>query len=195
MNASGSGVTGKWQVDRSRVQGTVKPFPIRASSCPSLWSLLVIRHPHHSHRENSQEQKSKLNSSVMNLHTRVGDISPCSKGNSQSYRSKIGLPGWLSGKECACQCRKLRRWGFDPWIRKIPWRSKWEPSPIFLPGKSHGQKSQEGYSPWGLKESDNTEWLNTSGIQVKLLQKMYHYSLSLSMAFKTPCKVLPLNLE
>ena len=39
----------------------------------------------------------------------------------------------------------------DPWIRK------WQPAPVFLPGKSHGQRSQEGYSPWGLKESDMTE--------------------------------------
>ena len=39
--------------------------------------------------------------------------------------------------------------GFDPWIRKIPWRRKWQPTPIFLPGKSHGQRSLVGYSPWG----------------------------------------------
>ena len=39
---------------------------------------------------------------------------------------------------------------FDPWVRKIPWRRKWQPTP-FLPGKSHGQRSLAGYSPWGLK--------------------------------------------
>ena len=44
----------------------------------------------------------------------------------------VGLPGWLSGKESACQCR---RHGFDPWVRKIPWRRKWQPIPVFLPGK------------------------------------------------------------
>ena len=55
-----------------------------------------------------------------------------------------GLPRWLSGKESACQCRKLR---FHPWVRKIPWRRKWLPTPLFLPGKSHGQRSLEGYSP------------------------------------------------
>ena len=43
-----------------------------------------------------------------------------------------------------------------------PWRKKWQPIPVFLPGKSHGQKSQVGYSPWGLKESDMTEWLNNT---------------------------------
>ena len=58
------------------------------------------------------------------------------------------LPRWLSGKEFACQCR---RHGSDPWVRKIPWRRKWQPAPVFLTGKSHGQRSLKGYSPWGNK--------------------------------------------
>ena len=52
-----------------------------------------------------------------------------------------------------------RRPGFDPCVRKLPWRRKWQPTPVFLPGKSHGQRSLMGYSPWGCKESDTTEWL------------------------------------
>ena len=75
------------------------------------------------------------------------------------YIILIGLPRWLSGKESACQCRSHRRRGFDPWVRKIPWKRKWWPTPVFLPGKSRGQLSLMGYSPWGLKESDMTEWL------------------------------------
>ena len=55
---------------------------------------------------------------------------------------------WLSGKESACQCRRCR---FDPWIGRIPWRKKWQPTPVFLPGKSQGQRRLAGYSPWGLK--------------------------------------------
>ena len=47
--------------------------------------------------------------------------------------------------------------GFDPWVGKIPWRRKWLPTPVFLLGKSHGQRSLVGYSPWGRKESDMTE--------------------------------------
>ena len=58
------------------------------------------------------------------------------------------LPYWLSGKEPACRCR---RHGFDPCIGKIPWRRKWQPTPAFLPGESHGQRSLVGYSPWGRK--------------------------------------------
>ena len=62
------------------------------------------------------------------------------------------------GKESACQCR---RHGFDPWSRKISWRRKWQPTPVFLPGKFHGQGSLAGYSLWGHKESDMTEHTRT----------------------------------
>ena len=55
-----------------------------------------------------------------------------------------GLPRWLSGKEPACQCRRHRRCGFDPWVGKIPWRRNWQPVPVFLPGKFHGQRSPAG---------------------------------------------------
>ena len=47
--------------------------------------------------------------------------------------------------------------GFDPWVGKIPWRRKWQPTPVFLLGESHGQRSLAGYSPRGCKESDRTE--------------------------------------
>ena len=50
-------------------------------------------------------------------------------------------------------------YGFDPWVGKIPWRRKWQPTPVFLPGKPHGQRSLVGYSPWGHKVSDMTEVL------------------------------------
>ena len=61
------------------------------------------------------------------------------------------------GKESTCQCRRHRRPRFHPWIRKIPWRRKWQPTPVFLPGKSQGQRSLVGYSPGGCKELDTTE--------------------------------------
>jgi len=51
----------------------------------------------------------------------------------------------------------MHRSRFDLWVRKIPWRRVWQPTPVFLPGKSHGQRSPEGYSPQGCKESDMTE--------------------------------------
>ena len=54
------------------------------------------------------------------------------------------------------QCRRPR---FNPWVGRIPWRRKWQPTPVFLPGKSQGQRSLTGYSPWGHKELDTPEQL------------------------------------
>ena len=61
----------------------------------------------------------------------------------------FGLRRRCSGKDYSCQCRRLKRLGFNPWVRKIPWRRKWQPTPVSLPGKSHAQKSLAGHSPWG----------------------------------------------
>ena len=69
-----------------------------------------------------------------------------------------GLPRWLSGKESAWQFRRCR---LNPWFRKIPWRRKWQPTPVCLPGKSHGWRRLVGYSPWGHKESDMTAHTHT----------------------------------
>ena len=55
----------------------------------------------------------------------------------ETHMRYIGLPLWLSGEESTCQCRRC---GFDPWVGKIPWRRKWQPSPVFKPGESHGQR-------------------------------------------------------
>ena len=55
------------------------------------------------------------------------------------------------------QCRRCKSCGFDPWVKKMPWRRAWQPTPVSLPGEFQGQRSLAGYSPWGLKESDTTE--------------------------------------
>ena len=68
-----------------------------------------------------------------------------------------GFPGGASGKEPACQCRRHERPRFDAWVRKIPWRRTWQPTPVFLPGDSHEQRSLVGYRPRGRKEPDTTE--------------------------------------
>ena len=83
---------------------------------------------------------------------------PGSQSERKSWRDiGIGLPSWFSGKEFACQCRKCSRHRFDPWVGKISWNRKWQRTPVFLPGKSQGQRSLLGYSPWGRKELDITE--------------------------------------
>ena len=67
------------------------------------------------------------------------------------------LPRCISGKELACQCRRRKRCRFDPWVGKIPWRRACPPTPVFLPGESHGQRGLADYSPWSHKKLDMTE--------------------------------------
>jgi len=78
--------------------------------------------------------------------------------NGTSYLGP-GLPRWLGAKEPACQCRRHQRCGFDPWVRKILWSRKWQPTPVFLPRESHGQRSLVGCSPWGHRVRH--DWAHT----------------------------------
>ena len=66
---------------------------------------------------------------------------------------------WLRQSRIGLQCRRPR---FDPWVGKIPWGREWLPTPVFLPGEFHGQRSLAGYSSWDHKELDMTEWLTLS---------------------------------
>ena len=72
-------------------------------------------------------------------------------------KSLVGLPNGSSSKESTCQCRRFERCRFNFRVKKIPWRRKWQPTPVFLPGEFHGQRSLVGYSPRGCKGSDTTE--------------------------------------
>ena len=67
------------------------------------------------------------------------------------------VPGGSDGKSVCLQCRRP---GFDLWVGKIPWRRKWQPTPVLLAGKSHGWRSLVDYNPWGHKESDTNEQLH-----------------------------------
>ena len=69
-----------------------------------------------------------------------------------------GLPWWSGGKESTCQCRRHKGHGFYPWVGEMPWNTKWQPTPVFLPGKFHGQKNLAGHT-----ELDTSEWLRTQG--------------------------------
>ena len=60
-------------------------------------------------------------------------------------------------KNATANAGDIKRLGFDPWVGKTPWKREWHPTPVFLPGESHGQRSLVNYSPWGHKESDTTE--------------------------------------
>ena len=78
----------------------------------------------------------------------------------------LGTPCSSDDKESACNAGDLGSIpGFNVWVRKIPWRREWQPIPVFLPGKCHGQMSLAGYSPWGRKELDVTENVQTHTVK------------------------------
>ena len=84
------------------------------------------------------------------------------------YLVTLGLLGsdGSDGKKICLQCRRP---GFDPWVGKIPWRREWQPTPVFLPGESHEQRSLAGYSPGGHKELNTTYQLKNNNLPHRLL--------------------------
>ena len=76
-----------------------------------------------------------------------------------------GLPGGASVKEPACYCRGLKRCGFNPWVGMIPWRRAWQPTPVFLPGESHGRRSLVGYSPYSPTQRAGHNWSDWTNTQ------------------------------
>ena len=93
-------------------------------------------------------------------HISSNDVADTAKKHQLLYCSIVllgGFPRGTSGKELACQGRRHKRCRFDPWVEKTLWRRAWQTTAVFLPGKSHGQRSLAGYSPWGHKESDTIE--------------------------------------
>ena len=69
----------------------------------------------------------------------------------------IMYPGGTSGKQSACQSRRHKRHGFNPWVGKMPWRRKWQPAPVFLPGESHGHR-RPGFPSWVGKIPWRRKW-------------------------------------
>ena len=89
------------------------------------------------------------------------------------------FPGGTS-EESAGQGRRFKRWGFDPWVGKNPCSRKWQPTPVFLPGKFHVQGSLVGSSPCGHKESDTTSTANQKNVH-ELITHSTSLSLILSL--------------
>ena len=92
-------------------------------------------------------------------------LSSSSSSSSSSimvYGASLVVQRW----RICLQCRRCRKLGFDPWVRKIPWRWKWQPTSVFLPGESPEQRSLAGYSPWGCKELDVTETTEHAHIMI-----------------------------
>ena len=95
-----------------------------------------------------------------------------------------GFPSGTSGKESTCRCRRCKRHGFDPWVGKIPWRREWQPTPVFLPGGSHGRRSLVGCRLWGRTESDTTKRFSSSSIHRKHLAVRQQGELSCQLVGK-----------
>ena len=70
---------------------------------------------------------------------------------------KYYYQGALVIRSLSAYAGDIRDLGFDPWVGKMPWRRERQPTPVFLPGESHGKRSLAGYSPWGCEESDTTQ--------------------------------------
>ena len=125
-----------------------------------LWCLIILFFPIHL----CGEEFMHLFILLYNFLLKYSSFTVCkctSKWFSCTYIYK-GFPGGtLAKKKPTCQCRRYQRLGFVPWVRKIPWCRKWQPSPVFLPGKFHGQKILAGYSPWGRKELNTAEHTHT----------------------------------
>ena len=84
-------------------------------------------------------------------------------------RCQGGLPMWLSGKESTWKCGRRKRNWFNPWVRKIPWRRKWQPTLVFLPGKFHGQRSLAGYIQSIGSQRVRHDWATSTFFSLSLL--------------------------
>ena len=104
-------------------------------------------------------------------------------GNESSKITKGLMAQWL---RIRLQCRGLRRHRFNPWVGKMPWRRRWQPTPAFLPGESHGQRSLAGYSLWVRKELDVTERLSTQAGSLRL---------NSTVRFKVAAQLSALNVD
>ena len=89
------------------------------------------------------------------------------RGKQMGRKQVVGPPRGHSGKESACQSWRRKTRMIDPGLKKIPWRRAWQPTPVFLPGESHGQRSLAGSTPWCCQESDSTEVTCTAQYQLE----------------------------
>ena len=80
----------------------------------------------------------------------------------KEYTCACGFPGGTSGKEPTCQCGRQKRYVFDPWVGKIPWKRAWQLTPVFLPGEFHGQRTWWAAVQGVTKSLIGLKWLSTT---------------------------------
>ena len=133
-------------------KGCYSPWCVPSNSCESMASPQMD-----THSRLLKWKKPLWRVSNESKSTKTGGSPPLFCKNS-SFREipNIRLPWWLRWWRIHLQCWRPR---FGPWVGKIFWRREWLPTPVFLPGESHGQRTLAGYSPRDCKESDTTERL------------------------------------
>ena len=94
----------------------------------------------------TKKKKIQGSRSTTCFHTIAKEKIPPKRYSSFSLRPLVFLGG-VRDKEPTCQCRRCKRCGFDPWVGMIPWKRRWQPTPVFSSGESHGQRSLAGYDP------------------------------------------------
>ena len=99
------------------------------------------------------------------------------------YITYMGFPGGTSGKEPACQCRRHKGCKFDPWVETIPRKRAWQPTSVFFPGESHGQRSLVGYS---LGSQSRTQLKRLSTLACKAYIQLNHFAVPQKLTH--PCK-------
>ena len=135
----------------SQLCNLLLPSSVLLFSLPSLYSchvyfLLIVSLSHYFISSFSMRNLSSMSFflvysiSKLSLFFHYIPMEPCWIKNIYIHSDSVVKSHFV------CECRRC---GFNPWIRKIPWRRKWQPTPVFLPGKFHGQRSLVGYSPWG----------------------------------------------
>ena len=135
------------------------------------WSGLPFPSPAH------ESEKWKWSCSVVSDPQRPHGLQPPRLLRPWEFAGKSTGVGCHCDKEPTCQCRRCKRCRFDPWVKKIPWRKAQQPTPVFLPEESHGQRSLAGYSPWVAKSWTRLKWLSIHTHNIP----MYKHITSLSI--------------
>ena len=151
-------------LDLLAVQGTLKSLLQHYSSKASIlrrsaFFMVQLLHPYVTTGKTIALTRRTFVSKVMSLLFNMLSRWAAVYGVAQSW-TRLKRLSSISSSQVAqrLKCLPLMwRPGFNPWVGKIPWRRKWQPTPVFLPGESHGWRSLVGYSPWGPKESDTNE--------------------------------------
>ena len=140
----------RWEVPTPQLESGLRSLQLRKAH-----TAMKTQHSQIKIKKKKEILKEKKRGRISQSQLRDVALIP-SKSFSKKLSTEVGLPGWLRPQRICLQCMRP---GFSLWVGKIPWRREWQPTPMSLPGGSHGQRGLAGYSPKRCQESDTTEWL------------------------------------